>query len=275
MRTVTRWIHRAGLAAFAGAMLLPAALLRAQEREGPPPPVDRQQAQEEEIQPSQGRDRPAETTPPGQQDRQPGAADGRERDAPRTFRQPEDQQAGRSRSEGRDQGDGGRAWLGVLLSPDERGVRVVQVFPGSPADRAGLRMGDLLVGSGGQEFHAPEDVSQAIADEQPGSTAPFTIERQGREERVEVELGRRPRGAQRGMPGFPGAPDMEGMMREFRGFGPDREMIEEHRRIQQEHQQLKQQVSELQQQLREMRRELDQLRQQRQGGAGENAPQNP
>lgn len=212
--------------------------------------------------------------------RQEDAREQQQRDrgeARRTFRQGDDQQQRRDRDRGQDRGqaDEQRAWLGVLLAPDEQGIRVVQVYPGSPADRAGIRPGDLLVGTDGQEFNAPEDVSQAIADEQPGATARFTIERQGSEEEIEVELGRRPRAAERGMPGLPGGPDMGGMMREFRGFGPDRQMMQEHRRIQQEHQQLKEQVGELQRELRELRRELNQLRQQRQNGGNENSAENP
>ena len=63
-----------------------------------------------------------------------------------------------------------RAYLGLITKPaplppkfrehgsSGRGIRVVEVVPGGPADRAGLRVGDLLVYAGGQ----PVDGAQAL-----------------------------------------------------------------------------------------------------------------
>ncbi len=63
-----------------------------------------------------------------------------------------------------------RAYLGLITKPaplppkfrehgsSGRGIRVVEVVPGGPADRAGLRAGDLLLYAGGQ----PVDSAQAL-----------------------------------------------------------------------------------------------------------------
>ena len=47
-------------------------------------------------------------------------------------------------------GDPDRALLGVVLWPDERGVKIAGVTPGGPADKAGVKNGDLLVAIDGK-----------------------------------------------------------------------------------------------------------------------------
>jgi putative serine protease PepD len=83
-----------------------------------------------------------------------------------------------------------RAWLGVTTSPGAGGgVRVESVQPGSPAQRAGLRSGDVIERIDGRAATTPEDVAAAIEDERP--RASITIElRSGRS--IQVELGERP-----------------------------------------------------------------------------------
>jgi serine protease Do len=74
-------------------------------------------------------------------------------------------------------------WLGMDLediavrSPTGRrvAVRVVQVFPDSPADRAGIQTGDLLLGIDGRELHGRADLNAHLAAFDPGRD--FRIER--------------------------------------------------------------------------------------------------
>jgi predicted metalloprotease with PDZ domain len=77
--------------------------------------------------------------------------------------------------------------LGILTQPGERGVRIASVLPGGAADRGGLSRDDLLL--------AVDDLSLATADLRerlkiypPGAEVPFTVERQGRLERITVAL---------------------------------------------------------------------------------------
>jgi predicted metalloprotease with PDZ domain len=77
--------------------------------------------------------------------------------------------------------------LGILTQPGERGVKVASVRPGGAADRGGLSRDDLLL--------AVDDLSLATADLRerlkiypPGAKVPFTVERQGRLERITVAL---------------------------------------------------------------------------------------
>ncbi len=52
--------------------------------------------------------------------------------------------------------------IGVSVGPDHRGLRVARVFDGSPAARAGLRAGDLIVEANGQKL-AGLSAEKAIA----------------------------------------------------------------------------------------------------------------
>jgi S1-C subfamily serine protease len=66
------------------------------------------------------------------------------------------------------------------------GVEVVQVVPGSPADRAGLRTEDLIVALGGRPVEDVDDLQRLMTGELIGSAVGATVLRQG--ETVELEL---------------------------------------------------------------------------------------
>ncbi len=65
-----------------------------------------------------------------------------------------------------------RPFLGVTLEgvlvplggTRVRGLLVLDVESGSPADRAGLTVGDVLVGAGGQSLNRPYDLARALSD---------------------------------------------------------------------------------------------------------------
>jgi S1-C subfamily serine protease len=67
-----------------------------------------------------------------------------------------------------------------------RGVEVVQVVEGSPADRAGLRPEDLIVEVGGEPVAGVDDLQRLMAGELIGRAVSARVLRRGDE--VEVEL---------------------------------------------------------------------------------------
>jgi putative serine protease PepD len=78
------------------------------------------------------------------------------------------------------------------LAPDE-GVYVDDVTGGGPADRAGIRSGDVLVNVAGRRVAAPADVAQAIQGREPGDHIRIEVVRaDGTRAEVPVTLGRRP-----------------------------------------------------------------------------------
>jgi putative serine protease PepD len=89
-----------------------------------------------------------------------------------------------------------RPYLGVsttTLAPGQGdGAQVADVTAGGPAQRAGLRTGDVIVGIDGSAVAAPDDVAAAIADREPGDRVDIEVRRDGGRATVSVELGRRP-----------------------------------------------------------------------------------
>jgi S1-C subfamily serine protease len=84
-----------------------------------------------------------------------------------------------------------RAYLGLVSMPgplpaplQERfgrktGLRVSQVVPGSPADRAGLRPGDLLLTAAGQPVEKAQDLQRLMFAEAIGKPFAITVMRNG------------------------------------------------------------------------------------------------
>ena len=73
-----------------------------------------------------------------------------------------------------------------------QGARVASVQPGSPAERAGLRPGDVVVAAGGQPVAQPYQLVAAVERSGVGKPLLLTVSRGGRLEQVEVvpaELG--------------------------------------------------------------------------------------
>jgi len=100
-----------------------------------------------------------------------------------------------------------RPWVGVagvtaatplarrLGAPDDPGVVVVEVEPGSPAEAAGVRPGDLLVRADGRDVRAVEDLQAAVRGHRPGDTMRATVRRPEGERQLSIRVAeRRPEG---------------------------------------------------------------------------------
>jgi S1-C subfamily serine protease len=84
-----------------------------------------------------------------------------------------------------------RAYLGIVSVPaplpaalQERferpnGLRVVEVVAGGPADRAGLRAGDLLISAGGRPVQKAQDLQGLMFSEAIGQPLAITVMRNG------------------------------------------------------------------------------------------------
>jgi predicted metalloprotease with PDZ domain len=100
-----------------------------------------------------------------------------------------------------DGGDSGRTrspepgYLGLITSDRQqggRGVRVMHVDRGSPADDAGIREGDLIVGIGDRPIAFTADMRAALRGAVPGTKLVFKVDRAGSTKEREVTLGQRP-----------------------------------------------------------------------------------
>jgi putative serine protease PepD len=83
------------------------------------------------------------------------------------------------------------ALLGVVTqpSPDGNGVEVVQVDPGSGAETAGLRAGDVITKVDSTVIDGPDTLGGVIAGHQPGDKVTVTYTRDGVDHTVTAALG--------------------------------------------------------------------------------------
>ena len=71
---------------------------------------------------------------------------------------------------------------------DVGGALIGSVAPGSAAERAGLKRGDVIKSFNGQPVHDTNTLRNRVAEAGPGSTADVTIVRDGSEKHVSVKL---------------------------------------------------------------------------------------
>jgi len=80
--------------------------------------------------------------------------------------------------------------LGIAMGdePGEKGVEVEQVHPGSPADRAGVRQGDVLISLDGKNVEHPKDVRQQLMGKKNGDRLAIVVKRNGKNESLSATL---------------------------------------------------------------------------------------
>jgi putative serine protease PepD len=84
-----------------------------------------------------------------------------------------------------------RPYLGVTTAPASQGAAIQAVMPGGPAEREGLRAGDVIVGIDGHPVDEPEDVSDAVARHRPGDEIDVEVMRDGERRTIRVKLDKR------------------------------------------------------------------------------------
>ena len=80
--------------------------------------------------------------------------------------------------------------LGVRGSPSSETALIEVVRTGSPADRAGLREGDIVEEFGDRLLTDFKSLQEAVADTMPGERVRLLVNREGRTRVVVVEIGR-------------------------------------------------------------------------------------
>jgi Do/DeqQ family serine protease len=100
-----------------------------------------------------------------------------------------------------------RGWIGVEVQdmtpelaesfgvkPDE-GALIAGVMRGSPADKAGVKPGDVLLAVGGKPVKDAQVMLELIAALAPGEKTKFGLMREGKPLEVQITVGKRPRPA--------------------------------------------------------------------------------
>ena len=87
----------------------------------------------------------------------------------------------------------------------KQGVLVRSVAKDSPAEKAGIKAGDVIIGAGGAEVSRPGEVSRRLRDAEPGKPVPLTLVRNKQQLTVNVTLEAKPEGSGHSGPGRPPA----------------------------------------------------------------------
>ncbi len=94
-----------------------------------------------------------------------------------------------------------RGWLGVQIQDvsddmaasfsleDAGGALVADVVDGSPADKAGVMVGDVILKFDGQDVKDARALSRIVAHTEPKDTVPVTVWRNGHDKALQVSMG--------------------------------------------------------------------------------------
>ena len=97
-----------------------------------------------------------------------------------------------------------RGWIGVEaqeITPElaesfrlstTTGALIAGVLKGSPADRAGVKPGDILISIDGRPVSDPTAMLNIVASLTPGRRASVKIRREQKDVDLQVEVGKRP-----------------------------------------------------------------------------------
>ncbi len=101
----------------------------------------------------------------------------------------------------KDKGRVDRGWLGVYIQdvdrnlaeslglPRPQGALVAQVEPGSPAQQAGIRAGDVIVEFNGRTIGESAELPHVVGLLAPGTSARAVVVREGRRQSLDVTVG--------------------------------------------------------------------------------------
>jgi serine protease Do len=95
-------------------------------------------------------------------------------------------------------------WLGVMIQPitpeiaegmkvsDLKGALVADVSPGGPADKAGIKRGDIIVALNGKKVDTVSELTNSVGVGKPGTKENLKVVRDGVERDVSVKIGELP-----------------------------------------------------------------------------------
>jgi len=103
----------------------------------------------------------------------------------------------------KEEGEVTRGWLGVGIQDitdemseyygvkDKKGVLVSEVFPGDPADKAGIKAKDIILEVNGQKIETSRELTRIIAGFHVGETVTITVLRDGEAKTFNVNIAKR------------------------------------------------------------------------------------
>ena len=89
---------------------------------------------------------------------------------------------------------GSSVYLGTMPDYSERtepGMKIQGVSEGSPAEKGGLKGGDVIIGIGDKKVGTIYDFMETLSAHKPGDEVDVVVQRDGKELKLRVKLGTR------------------------------------------------------------------------------------
>lgn len=86
----------------------------------------------------------------------------------------------------------GDAWVGLETRAADGGLEVTRVSKNGPADKAGVRKGDLLKRADGAPLASVDSLEDAVDGKSAGEVLTLTLVRDGERSEIQITVGRRP-----------------------------------------------------------------------------------
>jgi putative serine protease PepD len=87
------------------------------------------------------------------------------------------------------------AYVGVLIKGVSGGAQITKIVKGSPAAKAGLKVGDVVTSFGGTVVKSADDLTAAVFDAKSGATVTVKVRRGGATKSLQITLGVQPSSA--------------------------------------------------------------------------------
>src|SRR5262249_43354442 len=83
-------------------------------------------------------------------------------------------------------------YIGVVGDPDSKECKILEVGPGSPAAKAGLKVNDVVVGFGSRRISDFESLRVQVQRRRPGERVAVEVQRGDETINLELVIGNRP-----------------------------------------------------------------------------------
>jgi putative serine protease PepD len=84
------------------------------------------------------------------------------------------------------------AYVGVRIEDVQGGAKISSIVAGAPADKAGLKKGDVITSFDGKAINSADDLTAAVFHAKPGEKVSVTITRNGTTQHLSLTLGVQP-----------------------------------------------------------------------------------
>jgi serine protease Do len=124
-----------------------------------------------------------------------------------------------------------RGWLGVQIQQvsadiaeslrvaEQKGALVTSVTPGGPAEKAGIKQGDVILNFGGKDIEKMRQLPRVVAGTEAGRQVDVTLMREGKEQSIKVTVGAMEPETQMASAGSSGPTPPRGTVRSEKALG--------------------------------------------------------